>query len=246
MLSKSHHIIIYLWLVSLVFILPTFLLSSVVKTPVIQIGNKTLDHEFQSVVCTIKWPENSYMQIDVIFVINGILLSFIIPTLLILFFYISILKNLNKQVLFKRRVSLCSANVAFQFRIKKLVLSIIIVYIICHTPFWVFQGFLSIYYCMFKTQTELFNYISTYIAIVFQIMISFNSALNPYFYSLFSNNFKSYIVQIFKFLICKKDELSNNRETLFFLESKRSSRRNTAYLLESNQIQCSLIQLQYL
>ena len=142
--------------------------------------------------CTIVWPQNQYIKIDIVFIIYSIIVSFTIPTILITILYILIVRALSKSERFRRRSSLSIKRLTKPRRkVTKRVLLLVGVIVICYTPYWINQIVLIINYTLFKYQSNFFYYISTRLSTIFQILICVNSALNPYLYGLFSEKFKN-------------------------------------------------------
>ena len=165
---------ISLWLISFILMSPVLVLSGVV----------TYNARFQGInstksVCTIEWPENKHFPSDLLYVIYSIIFSFLIPFIIISVFYVKIIKFLKSRVEFRR-----SANVSNSGDINRkvtiIVLSIISVYLLCFTPFWINQIVLVTYFTVSSNQSQYFYYISSILSSLFQILISLNSALNPF------------------------------------------------------------------
>ncbi len=141
--------------------------------------------------CIIIWPTNAYFKIDIVFIIYSIIVCFTIPTVLITILYVLIIKSLRKNERF-RRTSISIDKISEPRRkVTKRVLLLISVIVICYTPYWINQIVLLVYYTLEAFQTKLFYYVSSRLSTIFQILICFNSALNPYLYGLFNKNFNT-------------------------------------------------------
>ena len=153
-------------------------------------------------VCTIEWPKNKHFPSDLLYVIYSIIFSFLIPFIIISVFYIKIIKFLKSRVEFRR-----SANVSNSGDINRkvtiLVLSLISVYLLCFTPFWINQIVLVTYFTVSSNQSQYFYNISSFLSSMFQILISLNSALNPFLYAFISEKFREEFKNSFSFILQK-------------------------------------------
>ena len=185
-----------IWFISLVLMIPLIIWSGIDNIPYERFErnlsrNETIDFEIRS-TCIIIWPENRYFHADIAFIIYSIIVSFAIPTCVITVLYVLIIKALRKSERFRRKSSMSGNQLNKPRRkVTKRVLILISVIVICYTPYWINQIVLLIYYTLDTYQTKLFHYISSCLSIIFQILIFFNSALNPYLYGLFSKKFKT-------------------------------------------------------
>ena len=201
-------IVVSIWLLCFILILPVVILSGVVKnfknnTNYLEFNftESSMNYSTKS-VCTIEWPENKHFPSDLLYVIYSIIFSFLIPFIIISVFYVKIIKFLKSRVEFRR-----SANVSNSGDINRkvtiLVLSIISVYLLCFTPFWINQIVLVTYFTVSSNQSQYFYNISSFLSSMFQILISLNSALNPFLYAFISEKFREEFKNSFSFLIGK-------------------------------------------
>ncbi|CAG7837004.1 unnamed protein product [Allacma fusca] len=128
------------WTLSALIMVPTFMYANT-----LEINNKTN--------CNIFWPESDLMAGSTIFIIYSFFLGFFIPFILILIFYILVIRRL-RTVGPKRRASHQSNSKSVTIesscqrnrdrkkshrKVTKLVLTVITVYFVCWFPFWVTQ-----------------------------------------------------------------------------------------------------------
>jgi hypothetical protein len=152
--------------------------------------------------CTIEWPENKYFPSDILYVIYSILFSFLIPFFIISIFYVKILKFLKTRIEFRRTAHVFNSD-EINRKVNILVLSIISVYLLCFSPFWINQIVLVTYYTVSKKPSQYFFYISSILSSIFQILISLNSALNPFLYAFISQKFREEFQRTFRLIIFK-------------------------------------------
>ncbi|XP_046650544.1 somatostatin receptor type 5-like [Daphnia pulicaria] len=133
------------------------------------------------VSCNIYWPENEYMNGQAAFTLYTFTLAFAIPLILILVFYILVIRKLktvgptNKSK--EKRRS--------HRKVTRLVLTVVTVYVLCWLPYWVSQ--VSLIFTPPKASQ------SPYIVAIFLLAGCLgysNSAVNPILYAFLSDNFK--------------------------------------------------------
>ena len=87
------------------------------------------------VSCNIYWPENEYMNGQAAFTLYTFTLAFAIPLILILVFYILVIRKLQTvgptQKSKEKRRS--------HRKVTRLVLTVVTVYVLCWLPYWVSQ-----------------------------------------------------------------------------------------------------------
>lgn len=201
---NSKKLLIIVWLFSFTLMLPIIIFSGVEKIP--KFINSTEDRNFtdnnQRVTCTVTWPVNRFIQTDALYVIYGITFSFIVPVILIIFCYICVIKRLRKET--QKLINQLRKKHSAYRKVTILVLSVISIYIICNTPYWIHQIVLLMYYTIFKSQSVTFYQISSRLSIIFQIALFFNSALNPYIYAFLSRSFRKSFKKVFTKFSCQK------------------------------------------
>nr|CAH0098444.1 unnamed protein product [Daphnia galeata] len=133
------------------------------------------------VSCNIYWPENEYMNGQAAFTLYTFTLAFAIPLILILVFYILVIRKLktvgptNKSK--EKRRS--------HRKVTRLVLTVVTVYVLCWLPYWISQ--VSLIFTPPKASQ------SPYIVAIFLLAGCLgysNSAVNPILYAFLSDNFK--------------------------------------------------------
>jgi hypothetical protein len=153
--------------------------------------------------CTIEWPENKYFPSDILYVIYSILFSFLIPFFIISIFYVKILNTLKTRIEFRRTAHVFNSD-DINRKVTILVLSIISVYLLCFSPFWINQIVLVTYYTVSKKPSQYFFYISSILSSIFQILISLNSALNPFLYAFINEKFRDEFRKTFHLKILRR------------------------------------------
>lgn len=191
---------------------------------VINSTRKSFIRTFKS--CTILWPENDYIQLEIAFIFYSCLFSFFIPIFLISFFYFCIIFRLRKNR------QLLNVRPAFKRKDRRkatyLVLIVISIYVITYTPFWIFQVFLLTTYILNASNSANFqgnHQISAHLSSIFQFLVYLNSTLNPFFYAFISEVFRNSFKEAIK---CKT---STRLARAFYsrILGKSNSKRNTAY-----------------
>jgi hypothetical protein len=213
-LARSRKILGIIWILSILLMMPVIILSGVEKFPFIS-NSESFENDdksaceekikaegtFQRPTCTLKLPQNKIIPTEIVFVIYSILVSFVIPIIIIIIFYICVLRRLNKRIYQLQSKS----NIKYLARRKVtiLVMTVIGIYMITNTPLWINQVVLIIYYSISKSQSDSFYSITTRLSTIFQIILGFNSALNPYLYAFLSEAFRETFKTVFKCFFCK-------------------------------------------
>lgn len=179
------------WFLGLLCMLPILIYSNVevFERPLYQNSNSTC----LSTVCTILWPSNWKFNTELYFIVYSVIIGFLIPIVVIVYFYSSIVKKL-----WKKRVILsynAPARRKKRFKIAIIVLSIISIYTISYTPYWILQIYLTL---SSISGFELNHDAVSHVSFWFQWLIYLNSALNPYVYGLLSENFQVSLKKILK------------------------------------------------
>ncbi|CAG7837005.1 unnamed protein product [Allacma fusca] len=213
------------WTLSALIMVPTFMYANT-----LEINNKTN--------CNIFWPESDLMAGSTIFIIYSFFLGFFIPFILILIFYILVIRRL-RTVGPKRRASHQSNSKSVTIesscqrnrdrkkshrKVTKLVLTVITVYFVCWFPFWVTQ--IGLLYTPQDTQHSVAKLMMFLLA---GCLSYSNSAMNPILYAFLSDNFKKSFLKACtcanrKSILCHsnqdfslepmKDKFRNNSTTL--------------------------------
>ncbi|RNA23386.1 somatostatin receptor type 2-like [Brachionus plicatilis] len=235
----SKKVLISLWSISIIFMLPIILYSSIdtisIETSVVSspeesslnpnvTTRRSFIRNFKS--CTILWPENDYIQLEIAFIFYSCLFSFFIPIFLISVFYFCIIFRLRKN---KQLLNLKPASKRKDRRkATYLVLIVISIYVITYTPYWIFQVFLLTTYIINTNSNGGFqsnHQISAHLSSIFQFLVYLNSTLNPFFYAFISEVFRKSFKEAIK---CKTSTRLAQACFSRFL-SRSGSKRNGAY-----------------
>ena len=147
--------------------------------------------------CTLKLPKNDHIQTDFVFVIYGIFISFLISTV-----YICVLQQLSQRK--HKNLSTSTDKEKTRRKVTNLVLAVVGVYLGTRTPFWINQIAIVTYYSVVVTPTsEVILITMTRLSTIFQILLSLNSALNPYLYAFLGKAFRENFQKVFQCLISK-------------------------------------------
>ena len=123
---------------------------------------------------------------------------------MIVILYTEILRRLHRKSKIKKSKLKTKSN----RKITKMVLTIIVCYLMCWSPYWISQIFNYFY-------QEIFNYENTISLILVshfvQIIAYLSSALNPFIYSYTSEAFKNNLKLTFSNCFCCQD---NNKENI--------------------------------
>ncbi|XP_063443766.1 somatostatin receptor type 2-like [Mytilus trossulus] len=178
-LNIAYFICLIIWSLSFLVMLPIILYSTTVsnyKDPSLK-------------TCTIQWPSNQLLPQGKAFTWYTFLLGFAIPVSMITMFYSSVIVRLTcVGQMIKSKGKRKSHR-----KVTKLVLAVILVYVCCWLPHWVFQinlTFLPIYQRLEDWEIYLFN--------VFTVLTFANSMLNPLLYAFLSDNFRRSFAKAFK------------------------------------------------
>jgi hypothetical protein len=208
-IENSRKILMISWIVSILFMLPMIIFSDISISENYSnfdnqsnFENKSVDnHKQPRPTCTLILPENGLVQTDFAFVIYGIFVSFLIPVIMISIFYICVLRRLSQRK--RQNLSSSSEKDKTHRKVTILVLAVVGVYIGTHTPFWINQIVLVSCYSLVQTPSGLFQHTMTRLSTIFQILLSMNSALNPYLYAFLSETFRESFKIVFQCLIPK-------------------------------------------
>lgn len=156
------------WMASGVLMIPVVIYSSVIKDS-----------------CNIIWPETGYVSGQTAFTLYSFILGFAIPLMLILCFYVLVIRKLRtvgpKNKSKEKKKS--------HRKVTKLVLTVITVYVVCWLPYWITQVAL-IYTPPNTSYHHCQSHFTISIFLLVQILCYSNSAMNPILYAFLSDNFK--------------------------------------------------------
>lgn len=163
------------WTASALIMLPVILYANTI--------NYSIDRSSAKVSCIIMWPQEVDIRSPTIFTLYSFCLGFATPLTLILGFYYLVIQRLRylgpKS---KQNSKECRRP---HRKVTKLVLTIITIYVLCWTPYWISQlALINSPPDICKTKLEI-----TIFVLVGCLGYS-NSAMNPILYAFLSENFK--------------------------------------------------------
>ena len=171
--------------------------------------------------CNIYWPDS--IGGEKAFTLYTFVLSFAIPVVLILIFYIFVINKLRhvgpKNRSRERKKS--------HRKVTRLVLTVITVYFFCYLPFWVTQ------LTMMLSQESRVHHSPVMVCVILLVYILtyFNSAVNPILYAFLSDNFKKSFVKA-----CQCARLPDVNNALQ-AENSVFPRRSGAKLVEQREME---------
>lgn len=171
-------IIICIWITSILIMLPVLMYTTTVPS----------QRDSRLETCAMAWPEDQPLSPDKAFIWYNFLFSYAIPCSLISFFYIGVVMRLRASGPVKKSLEKKKS----QKRVTRMVLSIIMVYIICWLPYWVFQLDLAVRVQKPPTLWRIVMFQA------FNLMTYANSMLNPLLYNFLSDNFRKSFAKAFK------------------------------------------------
>lgn len=152
------------WMASGFLMIPVFMYSSIMKDS-----------------CNIIWPEMENLSGQTAFILYSFILGFAIPLMLILCFYVLVIRKLRtvgpKNKSKEKKKS--------HRKVTKLVLTVITVYVVCWLPYWITQVAL-----IYTPPNECQSHFVITIFLLVGILSYSNSAMNPILYAFLSDNFK--------------------------------------------------------
>lgn len=155
--------------------------SALIMLPIIIYGT-AIEHRPGHYTCNIEWPESNDHS-GMSFTLYSLFLGFAIPLSFIMTFYLLVIRKLRKV---SKRTSNKSQNKRRSHRkVTKLVLTVITVYILCWSPYWISQVALitwSAEVCYTQLHITIFLFVGC--------LGYSNSAINPILYAYLSDNFK--------------------------------------------------------
>ncbi|KAG8293817.1 somatostatin receptor type 2-like [Homalodisca vitripennis] len=131
--------------------------------------------------CNIIWPETEQLSGNTAFTLYSFVLGFAIPLMLILCFYVLVIRKLRtvgpKNKSKEKKKS--------HRKVTKLVLTVITVYVVCWLPYWITQVAL-----IYTPPKACQSHFAITIFLLVGILSYSNSAMNPILYAFLSDNFK--------------------------------------------------------
>lgn len=194
----AYFLCLCIWSVSFLVMLPIILYSTTVPN----YRNPALE------TCTIQWPSNQLLPQGKAFTWYTFLLGFAIPVSMITVFYTSVIVRLTcAGQMIKSKGKKKSHR-----KVTKLVLAVILVYVCCWLPHWVFQINLT-----FQPPEKRLKDWEIYLFNVFTVLTFANSMLNPLLYAFLSDNFRRSFAKAFKCIAAQE------------LDRKTTARDNSVY-----------------
>ena len=213
------------WVVSFIFMLPVLMYAQTVP--------KRNTHYYHT--CHITWPNNGPIPAEQAFIWYTLIVGFILPVAIIVFFYaclIARLRNSGPQVksVGKRRT---------HRRVTRLVTLIIAVFVICWLPYWAFQVRLII---PGVPQLEKWHIIMFQ---VFTILSYANSMVNPFLYAFTNEAFRESFISAFR---CASDPLfpgkmNQSEYTTALNDTYRNSNRMSMSKKTVETTECDILNL---
>lgn len=159
-----------------------WLASALIMLPIIIYGTAIEHSRPGHYTCNIEWPE-SHDHSGMSFTLYSLFLGFAIPLCFIMTFYLLVIRKLRKV---SKRTAHKSQNKRRSHRkVTKLVLTVITVYILCWSPYWISQVTLITWpanVCYTRLHITVFLFVGC--------LGYSNSAINPILYAYLSDNFK--------------------------------------------------------
>ena len=193
------------WTISFLVMLPVILYTNTVERG-------------PSTACAISWPSGQIIPPEKAFIWYAFLLGFAIPVALISVFYTMVVVRLKTVGPAKKS----KEKKRSQRKVTRLVLTVVLVYIVCWSPYWAFQVHLT-----FVDPDDTRKY--PWKIDLFQIITVFsytNSMLNPLLYAFFSDNFRKSFMKAFSCTGVADVNSALTMETSVFPRCKQSCRNN--------------------
>lgn len=166
----------------------TWAVSFLVMLPIILYSKTVRNDAYDSETCTIVWPDGQPIPASKAFTWYTFILGFAIPVTLISIFYLSVVLRLRSVGPAKKSKDMRKSHK----RVTRMVLTVILVYITCSLPYWMFQidlTFTPKHHILPDWKVDLFG--------VFTLLQFANSMLNPFLYAFLSENFRQSFLKVF-------------------------------------------------
>uniref|UniRef100_A0A0N5CB00 G_PROTEIN_RECEP_F1_2 domain-containing protein n=1 Tax=Strongyloides papillosus TaxID=174720 RepID=A0A0N5CB00_STREA len=170
------------WLIAILGASPLYMYATVIQMKNYNGNIRTL--------CIAKWP---YQALSHYYVGTLTILIYIIPLILIVYFYYNIIRKLREAVKSSKRLKRASKTRASYHRVTRLVLWVVIFHVISWSPFWMYNIVNSI----FKLRPT--SHFDRIFANIIHLCPYINCALNPFLYAAAAENFQI----AFKSLLCR-------------------------------------------
>lgn len=172
-------LLIFVWILSFLLMLPIIIFTSVQQeTPSSTDGQ-----------CTIVLPFAQSRLLCFIYVAYTSMITFFVPLLLMIYFHIRIVHRLQYRIPKQHRRSRTSMRT--RRKVTVLVLSVITVHLLCCSPYWTFQMFMT---------SELLPQTSRFLiptSSITQFLLFVNSSTNPILYAFISEIFRTSFKRVF-------------------------------------------------
>nr|QVK45658.1 G protein-coupled receptor [Proales similis] len=212
--------VIALWLFSIMCLSPVIIFSNVetIKFSIRadESKNQTGEiHEFRS--CSILWPLGTwfgFVSFELVFILFGCAVSFVMPIILISSYYLKMLRKLNSN---RTKVNQTSRQASQggggKRRVAILILVVIGIYLVGYTPYWLFQIYLLLQQFTSNENLMLSHQTTAHISSLLQLLVYLNSALNPFLYAFISEIFRTSLMDVLRcnrqvlaeLFTCKRD-----------------------------------------
>ncbi|CAF0952852.1 unnamed protein product [Adineta ricciae] len=234
-------LLIFVWILSFLLMLPIIIFTSLQRETSSSSSTSSSD-----VQCTIILPFSHSRVLYVIFVAHTATIAYFIPLLLMIYFHIRIVHRLQYRIPKQHRRSRTSMRT--RRRVTILVLSVITVHLLCCSPYWAFQMFMTI---------ELLPQNSSYLfpaSSIGQFLLFVNSSTNPILYAFISEIFRTSFQRVFSCLSADQRQLMQDKtmmhqsmigaaDRINYLQSRT---KTTTRILINDQIQSHQIDYQRL
>ncbi|XP_033224572.1 somatostatin receptor type 2-like [Belonocnema kinseyi] len=154
-----------------------WVMSAIFMIPVILYANAA--NENGQVTCNILWPDQHGGQTS--FTLYTFILGYVIPLILVLVFYILVLRKLQTVGPQNRSNDRKRSN----RKVTTMVLTVIAAYILCWAPYWITQMSL-----IFTPPNECQSELTITMFLLAGVLAYCNSAMNPILYAFLSDNFR--------------------------------------------------------
>ncbi|UJR13711.1 hypothetical protein I4U23_000722 [Adineta vaga] len=190
-------LLILVWILSFLLMLPIILFTS------LQSDTTTSSTNVQ---CTIVLPFEHSRLPPFIFVAYTSIITFFIPLLLMIYFHIRIVHHLQYRIPKQHRRSRTSMRT--RRKVTVLVLSVITVHLLCCSPYWTFQMFVTSG-ILPQTSRLLFSTSS-----ITQLLLFVNSSINPIIYAFISEIFRTSFKRVFYCLSTVEKQLTHEKTVI--------------------------------
>lgn len=205
---KAVFLIVVIWTLSLLLSMPIILFSR--RTP-----HPFLEGKFS---CYVDWDVKAVP----IYVIYIFVLGFAVPLCFISTFYTCIIVHVKRAGPANRKKS--NEQRKNHRKVTFLVFAIILSYVICWLPYWIFQIVLVV--------MSLYNIVTIVILHICTVLTFVNSMINPFLYAFISNDFRYRFKEVFKFQ-CTSSEQGSKASAVALDSLRRHASNPTEEVINS-------------